>query len=316
MDGIIRFYPSKIISMDIEFHYYINYLIAIKAGFNLSQSLKIAYSAQFVDDNTEEILVYDEHNTPYKSMLTQSYSPFLSKGKLTKTHLCFHFIPGEIAEAAALRLDTKQHLLLTTPGSFIAKKTLRHSLTLKNMYSIGIASHAFADTWAHANFAGVCDEINAGNKFFDPLIPNIGHADFFDKPDKINIVWRDDRLSAPEVNNKDKFINAAKALFIEYKNFLSSNENLDKEGLKEFQYDLSEAIGEIGEYGYRERIKNYQYLAAKYSRKHIAKYDKDMWRKSSYLKTTGGYRWKKNYLDSNWYLLAKCEGTLDQPPQN
>jgi len=37
--------------MDIEFHYYILYLIAARAGYGPADSYKIAYSSQFVDNN-------------------------------------------------------------------------------------------------------------------------------------------------------------------------------------------------------------------------------------------------------------------------
>ena len=38
--------------MDIEFHYYITYVIALRAGFNAEDSYVLAYSSQHTDDNT------------------------------------------------------------------------------------------------------------------------------------------------------------------------------------------------------------------------------------------------------------------------
>lgn len=37
--------------MDMEFHYYITYLIAVRAGFSTTESSNPAYSSQFLDDN-------------------------------------------------------------------------------------------------------------------------------------------------------------------------------------------------------------------------------------------------------------------------
>ncbi len=40
--------------MDIEFHYYITYIVALKAGYSPHDAYLIAYSSQYSDDNTEE----------------------------------------------------------------------------------------------------------------------------------------------------------------------------------------------------------------------------------------------------------------------
>lgn len=43
--------------MDIEFHYYVTYLVYIKAGFNKNEAEIIAYASQYVDDNTAQACV-------------------------------------------------------------------------------------------------------------------------------------------------------------------------------------------------------------------------------------------------------------------
>ncbi|MDJ1305768.1 MAG: hypothetical protein MRQ09_06025 [Candidatus Midichloria sp.] len=56
--------------MDTEFHYYVTYLIARKAGFATSDAYKIAYASQYVDDNYNEIEVRDAQNiVNYKNNL-------------------------------------------------------------------------------------------------------------------------------------------------------------------------------------------------------------------------------------------------------
>ncbi|MEW5746461.1 MAG: DUF6765 family protein [Nitrospirota bacterium] len=37
--------------MDIEYHYYITFLIALRAGFKRDEAYKIAYASQYTDDN-------------------------------------------------------------------------------------------------------------------------------------------------------------------------------------------------------------------------------------------------------------------------
>lgn len=292
--------------MDLEFHYYINYLVALKAGFNLNQSYKIAYSSQYVDNNTEEIIVYNSDNKPFKSVLTQDYLPFLNKSKAEQTYLCFHFIPGEEEEAAYNRKDGKKHHFATTPGSSMARELLQSALTSCNVYKIGIASHAFADTWAHANFVGLQDDFNNSNSLLGFIIPSIGHADYLEKPDRVDEVWYDNRLKIPIVDNKEKVITAAKELFKAYYKHLSHKLQSIEESIEELSLDLSMAIGTRGECSYRERVTNYHRLALKYSGRKITPYNQEVWKNMAYIKTVRGYRWKANYLKSDWYLFQKA----------
>lgn len=77
---------------------------------------------------------------------------------------------------------------------------------------IGIASNAYADTWAHQNFFGKDSAFNSQDRLIENLIPNIGHADAFDKPDSINLIWEDKRFKF-SVNNSKRFLTAVKKLY-------------------------------------------------------------------------------------------------------
>jgi hypothetical protein len=48
--------------MDIEYHYYITYLIALACGFKIHEAYIIAYSSQIVDDNDIKYTIYDKYN--------------------------------------------------------------------------------------------------------------------------------------------------------------------------------------------------------------------------------------------------------------
>ncbi len=43
--------------MDNEYHYYITYIIALRAGFERNDAFKIAYSSQYTDDNDKAFTV-------------------------------------------------------------------------------------------------------------------------------------------------------------------------------------------------------------------------------------------------------------------
>jgi len=88
------------------------------------------------------------------------------------------------------------------------------------LYRIGIASHAYIDTWAHQNFVGVDDSFNG---FDMNPIPNVGHADALFNPDTINNTWNDNRLVDRYINNNARFISAAEHLFNKYTEYLGSN---------------------------------------------------------------------------------------------
>ena len=107
--------------MDIEFHYYINYLIALPSMlvFNLKSQLKIAYSAQYVDDNTVlyNVISYDK-NTIYQSTPSQSFNPLIDIKTSIEIYPVFHFVPGDdVIKSSMLRRDGECRHMSTLPNS-------------------------------------------------------------------------------------------------------------------------------------------------------------------------------------------------------
>ncbi|MDZ5761133.1 DUF6765 family protein [Lyticum sinuosum] len=215
--------------MDVEFHYYINFLVASAAGFNPEEAYTIAYSSQYVDDNTELIAVLDETckdycKNIYWSQPTQVYKLDVKSKIIDQIYLTTHFIPGSWKKASKLRLDKMVNLLTVTPNSHIAQSILKKALINRNLYRIGIASHAYCDTWAHQNFVGRHDAYNICNKLSYHIAPYlnkkllaIGHIEVLDNPDLINKCWIDSRLEKYHINNKKRFYNAAYCLYIQYR---------------------------------------------------------------------------------------------------
>lgn len=80
--------------MDIEFHYYMTYLIAAKAGFAPEDAEIIAHSAQSVDDNHIKYVISDAKSGPYFNYISQSMNILRPARTLYKIYPIFHFIPG------------------------------------------------------------------------------------------------------------------------------------------------------------------------------------------------------------------------------
>ncbi len=201
--------------MDIEFHYNIIYLLARRTGFEKDEAYILAYSSQYVDDNNLHYYVNFEDGGHFINEVSQAMDITKPSVKRQKIYPIFHFIPGDPDSPTARRKDGKTHVLCTTPDSDNAVYLLNKALETKNLYRIGIALHAYADTWAHQNFTGTKDKFNAMNAPWDYLIPNIGHADAGHKPDKVGTKWKDDRLieELEHIDNDTRFLVAAEQIF-------------------------------------------------------------------------------------------------------
>lgn len=95
--------------MDIEFHYYMTYLIAVRAGFKVDDAYTIAYSSQYTDDNDNSYEILDD-DFPYKNYISQTMDITKPKEELLRIHPYFHFFPGnkkEIVSNSYPRKDGK-----------------------------------------------------------------------------------------------------------------------------------------------------------------------------------------------------------------
>lgn len=210
--------------MDIELHYYINYILAQGAGISSDVAYKIAYSAQYVDDNTEHYVVLERKNfTQYNNIITQSLNLNLNTKDIIGLYPIFHFIPGdEIFKTSSLRRDGAYRYMTTTPDSKLARLALKRALVSNDPYYIGIASHAYADTWAHQNFTGLKDVYNCvnfqqTNQVTKALaVACIGHSNVLSVPDSANITWYDFRLKDMKIDNQLRLLEASHALFKMY----------------------------------------------------------------------------------------------------
>lgn len=202
---------TESIAVNDEFHYYIVAFLARRAGFPEAEAHELAYASQYTD---HALVPYEVRGdgVRYQTIATHHFG-FWDKRHEERIWLPFHFIPGDPEAGARVRSDKRPNHLVVTPNSPRAKELLVAALRSRDTMRIGIALHAFADTWAHQNFSGRNEEFNRFDA--NSPVPPIGHAHAGRSPDRIETVWEDPRLT-PEhrtVRNHDRFFAAAQKIY-------------------------------------------------------------------------------------------------------
>ncbi len=237
--------------MNVEFHYYAVYFLALRAGFRDEDAYVIAYSSQFVDHNVVSYRVATPAGE-YAIEPTQNYG-FWDDAFPREVYLPFHFFPGVVESNGERRLDARKNPLGTSADSPRVRELLIDALASRNLYRVGIALHTYADSWAHQNFSGVLEQWNradAGNP-----IPPIGHAQFLGKPDNPALEWDDPRLVEPfrRVSNRDRFFRAARQIY----KFLATFNRRSFDDLPFVEEDLDRIVGHPGSKPTAERISDF-----------------------------------------------------------
>jgi len=302
--------------MDIEFHYYITKYLAKEAGFDNNEAEIIAYSSQYVDDNTTQYNIQINTNESYQNLISQT--PDITKPirKNIRIYVLHHYLPGDPNSPKARRKDGKMHLLMTTAASTHAQEIFFEATRSEDLFKLGIASHMLSDTYMHQNFVGNYDEINSMKGVWDTLKPFIGHADASYKPDIPNLIWEDPRLIDENgiINNPERIMQAARKL---YNNFIimtsfESNWPQIKQNLSEIlKNTISEKQLRSATKLREERISAYLEIL---NDKPSNKYDPHRWfeiavseKSTSNTKSKQKiYSFKKNYQTSNWYLFQEA----------
>ena len=140
-----------------DIHYYAAYYLARNAGYDINDTIEIAWASQYVDDS--------EYINP---SIVQSAQPW--KRKIVSA---YHF-PAPNGQAVK-------------EGARCAKSAMKSAMDTRSNFAFGIALHTVADTYAHAGFSAYHDpKLNQreGIDRFDALgitvypmkVPSIGHA--------------------------------------------------------------------------------------------------------------------------------------------
>jgi len=278
--------------MDVEFHYYMTYLIAVRAGFSPEDAYIIAHASENVDDNHVPVEVRGANDGIYKNTISQTMD-------ITRPHLdgsiypIFHFVPGDKTLLSAARKDGIQSDWVTTPNNQNAQSILDAAFQSQDLYRIGLASHTYVDTWAHQNFVGKYD---VGNKVpleefalsdietlaFDAAAP-IGHGAALHYPDEPGRIWTDGRLIGDNIRNCDRFMEAAQHLFYKYAQYTKKLDSALWPSIADkLKNDLLEDIGLVNSDGGEDqasRIGRYKARALKpeYGGKEMPPYDERDW---------------------------------------
>lgn len=197
--------------VNVEFHYYTVWYLALEAGFPLEDARILAYSSQYVD-NALVPYVIDLGDDTYQTLVTHHFG-FWDERQEWHVWLPFHFFPAGPEAPAPPRRDGATNPFNVVADSARVKKLLISALTSRNLYRVGIALHTYADSWAHQHFSGRKEEWNR----LDPNspIPPIGHAQKLRDPDGGDITWNDPRLldEAATVHNRARFMAAAGRIY-------------------------------------------------------------------------------------------------------
>jgi hypothetical protein len=197
--------------MNIEFHYYLIYILGKYSGLDELDCITTAYSSQYVDNNlVAQMIIADGRRIP--TIVTHNYG-WWSDWFPRNVYIPFHFFPGDPASYGARRKDGRTNRLNCTPAGPLVTELLDRALASSDFYRIGIALHSYADSWAHQNFSGSNDDWNGLGQ--DIPVPKVGHAEALSQPDKITGRWMDNRLQGEYVfiDNLTRFLDAARHIY-------------------------------------------------------------------------------------------------------
>ncbi len=149
--------------MQKDFHFYTTYVLCRCNGLPHEKARIIAYSSQQVDDaKYGHELEFKEGGRFQQQMTAHEYvSPkILNLRTQYEIYGTYHFIPGN-------RQDKRKedgsipfrHRMLCAKNSEVSQKVFEHVYRQKKepdfFHSLGIALHAYSDTWAHQDFSAL-----------------------------------------------------------------------------------------------------------------------------------------------------------------
>ena len=119
--------------MQKDFHFYVIYALADKAGFSQEDSFIIAYSSQYVDDNNERQYPEKDGKPQFPSQIRTNgghFRPIMTQSMSVKSlvyeiqkfiYVPFHFLPGNTDQPIKGNFNRYS----TTPDSTNAQKLLK-----------------------------------------------------------------------------------------------------------------------------------------------------------------------------------------------
>ncbi len=295
--------------MNIEFHYYLVYILAKYAGLDELDCITTAYSSQYVDNNLVAHVIQID-GREIKTIVTHNYG-WWSDWYPRHVYIPFHFFPGDLTHYGARRRDGRTNRLNCTPGGAFVTELLQRALASKDFYRIGIALHTFADSWAHQNFSGEKDDWNGLGQ--DIPVPKVGHAEALSQPDKITGRWIDERLDGEYayIDNRTRFLEAASQIYEKLTRFSGKRPD-DWERIRD---RLKALIGPYDESDSRQKDRISGYILEE----ELLEYNKYDWIRAAVVTDGNEGVWEdsfKHYDKFNWFkdqVLYKT-GMFKKPP--
>lgn len=202
--------------MQIDGHHTLTYVVSRLAGLNHEDADIVAYSAQHVDDATNEGSIKFDNGAMYsRTSSAHRMVDYRNSSELAnhRVWVPFHFLPGNGGLPAGKNPSGKFiDKLICKPDSYPARDMLKSMMDDRDknyaLHRLGITLHVYADTFAHQGFAGVnhkCNEvkdlssgdITNDHSFFDKMknyfvstMFPLGHGASLSHPDKPFLKWR------------------------------------------------------------------------------------------------------------------------------
>jgi hypothetical protein len=185
------------IPMQKDFHFYVTYALARKAGYSAGDAATIAWADEYTDALTDEG-VYQVQTQCGK--LDRWNDPQIQLTVIVP----FHFIPG----------DDEQWPWKTTQDSPRSRMLLTAAERSGDLRRLGVALHALQDTFSHQGFSGWMEKRNSCYPWYYLLsvLPNVGHTEMLAVPDMVDRVWYDPRTNK-RIDNRRRAMAAAEATF-------------------------------------------------------------------------------------------------------
>ncbi len=159
----LNYQLGMVINMQEDFHFYTTYVLCRCNGLPHDKARTIAYSSQQVDDAKYGHELEFKEGGRFQQQMTAHqliHSNVLNLRTQYEIYGTYHFIPGN-------RQDKQKpdgsipfrHRMLCTENSEVSQKVFEHVYQQKKepdfFHSLGIALHAYADTWAHQDFSAL-----------------------------------------------------------------------------------------------------------------------------------------------------------------
>ncbi len=212
-----------------DFHYYAVMVLAHVAGFPPEQAKIIAYSSQFVDDSTDSGQVnvgeylYDTVRTAHLGLQVFTWNVH------KKIYFPFHFVPS-------LQWTGEHSPYATVADCALARLAVERAVATRGeerLHQLGVALHAYADTWSHEGFSGrrhVENDVRALRRYVDGqwrrcrraldvlldlFRARVGHLQAYAYPDIPHERWRYVNYlgRTRERDNRLSFLQAARQVF-------------------------------------------------------------------------------------------------------